>query len=587
MKMGFGHGIWLLLVLVSSAVGQQRKPETYPVHPDSVRQDGVPIGTVTQYTFTESKIFPGTERNYWVYLPHQGKASEPACLMVFNDGQGFVSEKRHAKIPIVFDNLIHKGKMPVTVGVFVNPGVVPPVADGALPRYNRSFEYDAVGDRYARFLAEELLPEVEKLVKLKQDPNSRAICGTSSGGVAAFTAAWSRPDLFRRVYTMVGTYIGLRGAETYSTLVRKTEAKPLRIFLQDGSSDLNIYCGDWWVANQGMLSALAYGGYEVNHRWGEGFHGGKHGGAIMPEVLEWLWAGYPAQVTTHYDEIGSRSMVPLALIEGEGWELVSSGHEFTEGPAVNVDGDLFFSDLEGSKVHRVAADGTTRVFVADSKGTNGLAFSPDGRLFGAQRDANRVVAWQADGKMEIIVEGVRPNDLVVGHNGNLYVTEPRKRTVWLIRPDGSRIAVDADAKGCNGLALSPDQSLLYVGDYAGRFVTSYQVRADGTLAHKQPYYYLHLDGNENRSLADGMCVAEDGWLLVATAMGVQVCDQAGRVNLIIPPPPGERHPANLTFGGPDGSSLYATCGSKVFKRKVKLKGALPWQAPVKPSKPRL
>ena len=175
-------------------------------------------------------------------------------------------------------------------------------------------------------------------------------------------------------------------------------------------------------------------------------------------------------------------------------ELVSEGHAFTEGPAVSATGELFFSDLEGSKIHRVDSEGKTSVFVADSKGTNGLAFGPDGRLFGAQRDGNRVVAWTPDGKIKVIADKIRPNDLVVGYNGNLYVTEPRKRTVWLIRSDGSRLAVDNDAKGCNGVVLSPDQSLLYVTDYGGRFVTSYQIREDGTLAHKQPYYYLHQIG---------------------------------------------------------------------------------------------
>jgi sugar lactone lactonase YvrE/enterochelin esterase-like enzyme len=575
----------LFLICGATADAQRKGP---PVHPDAVRKDGVPKGTVTQYQLTDSKIFPGTTRDYWIYVPAQYDGKKPAALMVFQDGRGYVNEKGHSRIPIVFDNLIHSGEMPVTVGVFVNPGVVPPPAGSkALPRFNRSFEYDGVSDRYARFLDEEILPEVEKLVKLDPNPDARGICGSSSGGVAAFTVAWHRPDMFRRVYTLVGTYIGLRGAERYPILVRKTEPKPLRIFLQDGSNDLDIYCGDWWVANQDMLSALKYGGYEVNHSWDDGPHGARFGGAIMPDVMRWLWKDYPKPVTTHYDNIGSRSQAPRILIEGEDWEQVSEGHAFTEGPAVNDKGELFFSDLEGSKIHKVDANGKASVFVADSKGTNGLAFGRDGRLYGAQRDGQQVVAWDMSGKMTVLAKNIRPNDLVVAHNGNVYVTEPRKGTVWLIRPNGEKVAVESDMRGCNGVVLSPDQSLLNVADFGGRFVYSYQVQPDGTLKHKQQYHYLHVPVNQSRSEADGMCVDQEGWLYVATAMGIQVCDQPGRVNLIIPSPPGERKPANVTFGGANWDVLYATCGSKVFKRKVKMTGALPWKEPVVPKKPQL
>jgi gluconolactonase len=177
-------------------------------------------------------------------VPEQYRADTPAAVMVFQDGGRFVAEDGRWRVPVVFDSLIHRGDMPVTVGVFVDAGVVPARAAEQQPRFNRSFEYDALGDRYARFLLEELLPEVGKGFNLTGDPNLRAIGGSSSGGICAFTVAWNRPDAFRRVLSFIGSYTGLRAGDTYPTLVRKTEPRPIRVFLQDGSRDLNIAVGD-------------------------------------------------------------------------------------------------------------------------------------------------------------------------------------------------------------------------------------------------------------------------------------------------------------------------------------------------------
>jgi len=229
-------------------------------------------------------------------VPKQYDPAKPACLFVNQDGIQF-------NAPAVFDELIHKKEMPVVIGVFVRPGEVPAINDKALIRYNRSYEYDGLGDNYARFLLEELLPDVEKkstkdgrAIKLSKDGNDRAIGGSSSGAVCAFTAAWERPDAFRRVFSAIGTYVGLRGANVYPTLIRKYEPKPLRVFLQDGKNDLNIYGGDWWMANQEMKRALKFAGYEVNHEWGEGGHDGKHATKIFPEAMKWLWKDWPAPI---------------------------------------------------------------------------------------------------------------------------------------------------------------------------------------------------------------------------------------------------------------------------------------------------
>jgi enterochelin esterase-like enzyme len=259
----------------------------YKHGPDSEVQD-VPHGKVTKHTWT-SKVFPGTVRDYWIYVPAQYDGSTPAALMVFQDGGGYVGEKGDFRVPVVFDNLIAKKQMPVTVGVFINPGVVPPAKPGGQGRANRSFEYDTPSDQYVRFLEEEILPEVSKTVKLKTDPASRAICGISSGGICAFTAAWERPDLFGKVLSHVGSFTNIRHGDTYPGQIRKTERKPIRVFLQDGSGDLDNLHGHWPLANQEMAAALKFAKYDVEFVYGTGRHSGKHGGAILPDSLRWLW----------------------------------------------------------------------------------------------------------------------------------------------------------------------------------------------------------------------------------------------------------------------------------------------------------
>jgi enterochelin esterase family protein len=260
----------------------------YELGPDSREKPEVPRGKVTKHSWT-STIFPGTVRDYWVYVPAQYDPKQPACVMVFQDGGSYVDLKRDFRVPTVFDNLIAKKEMPVTVGIFINPGVVPADGPDKKPRSNRSFEYDTISDQYARFLEKEILPEVGKQYNLTKDPAGRAICGISSGGICAFTVAWERPDLFRKVLSHVGSFTNIRGGDVYPGRIRKTERKPIRVFLQDGSGDLDNQHGSWPLANQQMAAALKFAKYDYKFVYGDGGHNGKHGGAILPESLRWLW----------------------------------------------------------------------------------------------------------------------------------------------------------------------------------------------------------------------------------------------------------------------------------------------------------
>jgi sugar lactone lactonase YvrE len=277
-----------------------------------------------------------------------------------------------------------------------------------------------------------------------------------------------------------------------------------------------------------------------------------------------------------------------------GWQLVSEGHRFTEGPAVNVKGEIYFTDGPNSKIHKIGLDGKVSEFVSDSKRAGGQAFGPDGRLYAATGADQKIVAYDVSGSTggqpAVIAEGIRGNDLVVARNGNIYVTEPNvpavdQSNVWLIKPNGEKKVVDVGLRYANGVTLSPDQTLLYVADYRSHWVYSYLIQPDGSLQYKQQYYWLHMPDNVDSSQADGMRVDRDGRLYVATRMGIQVCDQAGRVNAILPTPNGRV--SNLSFGGANFDTIFATCGDKIYKRKLKVKGANAWDAPNKPEPPRL
>jgi enterochelin esterase-like enzyme len=267
----------------------QTAPDDYKLGPDSLKQPGVSEGKVTQMPAWKSDIFPGTVRDWWIYVPAQYDDKKPACVMIFQDGGGYVSDKGSYRTPTVFDNLIHKKEMPVTIGIFLNPGNVPGSGPGKKSRSNRSFEYDRLSDQYAVFLEKEILPEVSKKYNLRQDAAGRALGGISSGGICAFTAAWERPDLFSKVLSHVGSFTNIRGGDVYPSLIRKTEKKPIRVFLQDGSGDLDNLHGSWPLANQSMASALKLMNYDYRLEFGDGGHNGKHGGAIMPDSLKWLW----------------------------------------------------------------------------------------------------------------------------------------------------------------------------------------------------------------------------------------------------------------------------------------------------------
>lgn len=323
-----------------------------------------PRGTLEIGRIAGSEVFPGTVRDVGVWIPPEVRdGGRPARVTIFQDGvtRGWWSLKG----PWVLDRLLEAGRIPPMVGVFASSGVVPADRPDALPRWNRSFEYDEVGDRYARFVLDELLPWVssEHDLALSDDPSDRALVGISSGGSAAFTAAWERPDAFRRVCSGIGSFVGLRGAHEHATLVRKVEPRPLRVFLQDGSADLDNPYGDWWMANLALERSLRFAGYDVRTAWGDGGHAGDQLGEVLPEALEWLWRepDAPVEVGLGWAEgctvgrlVGGRpSWRDVGPAEGpppaDGATVRSPDHawRFTVDPGAAV-----------VHVHRIGADGS-------------------------------------------------------------------------------------------------------------------------------------------------------------------------------------------------------------------------------------
>ena len=277
----------LNLILCPSA-----RATIFPSPIRSQQGDGVPQGNVEPFILT-SKVFHGAVHKGWIYVPKQYDPKSPACVMIFQDGSGYQNKTGAWRVPVVFDNLINSKEMPITIGIFIDPGVgsVPSGSKDALPRQNRSFEYDSVTDQYSRFLLEEVLPEVSKKYNLTTDGNGRALAGISSGGICAFTAAWFRPDQFSRVLSFVGSFTNIRGGNIYPDLIRKSEPKPIRVFLQDGTNDLDNGFGSWPVASRDMADALRFAGYDFKYVFGDEGHNARQGGAILPEALRFRSCG--------------------------------------------------------------------------------------------------------------------------------------------------------------------------------------------------------------------------------------------------------------------------------------------------------
>ena len=612
-------------------------PVDYSLGPESQPQPGVPKGTLTQHKLAPGKYYPGTPHNYQIYVPAQYNASRPTPFMIFLDGNGYAGD--NIRIPVVFDNLIAKGDLPPMVGIFINPGVLPALSEQAQNRYERIFQYDSLTPRFSSFLVEELIPQVAKSYNLSNDPNDRAIAGSSTGGVGAFVAAWERPDQFRRVLTLIGSFGNFRGADRLPGLIRKTEPKPIRVIMQTGRQDINNYAGSWYLENPRMAAALEFAGYDVRLELGEEGHNARHGAAVMPDMLRWLWRDYPKPIVVREPVPGAgrgvfaqlvprRELVPappnparqggpppgagatqatpargaaaggqagprgaiLTLISHErGWEQVGNGYQSTASPAVDKDGNVFFADPVANRIYKSDATGHVSVFKENTGGAKSLRVGADGRIYASQPLKQRIVSYGPSGDDKTVAGNIVANDLVVNGKGEIYFVDSTRKTVGYVDARGQQRVVYSGGEIMRPSALSftPDQAYLWVADGMNRYTWSFQIAQDGSLINGEPFQRLELPEETLFSGVEGLAVDSVGYVWATSTMGIQVCEQPGRCAQILNKPEAGSTPiAHIAFGGPERNWLYVTQGSKLFRRPVKRTGVVAWE-PTKPPQPGL
>lgn len=556
--------------------------DEYMLGPDSLPHPSVPVGKVFRFELTDSKVYPGTSRIITVYVPASYKGDKPACVYVGLDGLGF-------EAPAAFDNLIAQGTMPVTIGIGVSPGTVKSANAEENPRFDRSLEFDSLNGRLGRFLLAEVLPEVEMHrtpdglpILLSKDANDRAIGGASTGGIGAFTVAWEHPDAFRRVFSAIGTYVGMRGGEQYYVTVRKTEPKPLRVFMEDGVHDEWLggpEMGDWWMSNQTMERALEFGGYEVRHVWGAGTHNGSHAAALFPDAMKWLWKDWPIPIRARE----SNNPVLRAILNPDSsWELAATDCAPRSRLAANAKGEVLYADGGVNSIAHVVSEGDTTRCQQNNEGTS-LAFGPDETLYRALSRGG-VAITQADGneRTNSQVVNLHLRGLTVRSNGDIYATAEGsggQSELWLIRSTGEPLLLAANLKGASGVALSPDGLWLFVAQAQSRSGMSYRVRSDGTVDDGEPFYHFVVPDWVDSSGAADVAMDRDGRSYAATSAGVQVFDRNGRVTAILPLP-GNEAATGVSFGGREFDTLYVAAGDKIYRRKLHVRGAPAWAAPI-------
>ena len=529
--------------------------------PPALKPEEILPGEIIQCQFNTSKIFPGAVRDVTVFIPAQYNGSKPACVYVRADGYR-PPEKS------MLETMIASHEMPVTVGVFVRPGEVPAPMKGTLGRRNRDYEYDGVSDNNVRFLVDELLPYVAKEfnLNLSTDGNDRCMAGGSSGGIAAFTAAWNRPEEFSRVYAASGSWVAFRGGHEFPTLVRKFEAKPIRAFLTTATRDMENAAGDWFLLDQEMDKALKFSGYDYQFRIIDGKHVAGYS-EHWQEAMAYLWRDWPQRVQAG----PSAPRAQEILIPGENWQLVAEGFKSTRGPACNSTGEVFFADTTRNRIHRIELDGTVTEFVSDSGQAHCVSVGPDGAVFTISEKSGKLMSYDGGGNGSVVMDDILGHSILARPDGSLYVTTNGDQahgpgSVWLIK-DGKKSRVDNGLKFATGMAYRPDQWLLSVAEGHSKWVCSYQINEDGTLTNKERFFHLHVEDWDDDAGAESLCYSVEGRQFVATRSGVQISADDGPTQVILPVPDRGRV-TGVCLGGKDLDTLYAFCGDRIWKRKI-------------------
>jgi gluconolactonase len=622
--------VWFAAPAVPAVVRQGSistlPPVDYSLGADSQPQPGVPTGALSRHVLAPGKFFPGTPHNYQAYVPAQYEASRPIAFMIFLDGAGYAGN--NVRVPVVLDNLIARRELPAMIAIFLDPGVLPARSDEVQNRYERIFEYDSLTPRFSSFLIEELIPEVAGRYNLSKDANDHGIAGISTGGVGAFVAAWNRPDQFRRVITWVGSFGNFRGADRLPGLIRRTEPRPLRIFMQTGRQDLVNYAGSWYLENPRMAAALEFAGNDVKIELGEDGHSNRHGASILPDTLRWLWRDYPHPISVTEPQAGAgrglfaqlvprREVVPPtppagppapaagAAAAGRGggprgavyaliyrdkpWEQVGDTYKSAASPAMDRDGNVFFADPAGNRIYRSDATRIVTLFKENTGGARALRFGADGRLYATQLSSRRLVSYGPAGDELVVAQNIQANDLALTRSGAIYFVDTGQKAVGYLDEKKQRRVVynRGEIMSPTALTLTPDQSMLLVADGMDRFQWSFQIAADGSLVNGEPFQRLEMPEEGLFSGVGGLTVDSIGYMWATSAMGIQVCEQPGRCSNILNKPEFNSTPVTgIAFGGPGRAWLYVTQGNKLFRRETRRTGVVAWE-PIKPPQPGL
>jgi gluconolactonase len=543
------HYILVVVLLLSSVV---------------VNAQEIQKGRLEKFEYKDSKIFLGTVRTVTVYIPQQIDPSIPACVHIQQDGLD-----PNSRFNNVFDTLIQNKEMPVTVGIFINSGSMPQAKEGSLSRPNRCFEYDGVGDNYARFLLEEMIPYVAAKYKLNlsNSGNDRSIGGCSSGGIAAFNAAWERPDAFTRVYCTSGSFVAFRGGHEFPTMIRKTDPKPIRSYITTATYDMENCAGDWYLLDLEIEKALKFSGYDYQFKLIA--NGGHCSGnyELFGTGMRYLWKGWPTAVKAGQ----GAPRVSDVIIPNETWSLVKGGFTNAGGAACNIKGEVFFTDAPGSKIYKIDSTGKVSTFLENSGNSNSLSFGANGELYSVSAKSGKLMSYDVKGSGKQIEDGIFGQYILARPDGGLYVTtgndEAQKGNILLIK-DGVKTMLDAGIAFSSGVAMSPDRWLLAVADNVSHWVYSYEIAAGGKLINKERFFWLHVQDWEDNSGAEAICYDKEGHLYVATKMGVQICTWDGPTQVILPVP-GNQKITGVCIGGANMDILFAFCGDKIYKRKIK------------------
>lgn len=450
--------------------------------------------------------------------------------------------------------------------------------NGTLGRRNRDFEYDGVSSNNVRFLVDELLPFIAKeyQLNLSTDGNDRCISGGSSGGIAAFTAAWNRPDAFSRVYAASGSWVAFRGGHEFPMMVRKFEAKPIRSFLTTATRDMENVAGDWFLLDLEMDKALKFSGYDYQFRVIDGPHVAGYG-EHWQEAMAFL-RGWPERVKAGTSSPRARDI----LVPGEDWQMLAEGFQSTRGPACNAEGEVFFADTSNNRIHRIGLDERVTEFVSDAGLAHCVTVGPDGSLFSISEKSGKLMQYDSQGNGTVVMDNIVGHSILARPDGSLYVTTNGEKshgpgTVWLIK-EGKKSQVDADIKFATGMAYRPDQWLLSVAEGHSKWVYSYQINDDGTLKNKERFFHLHVADWDDDAGAESLCYSMEGRQFIATRSGIQISADDGPTQVIIPVPDGNRV-TGVCLGGRDRDTMFAFCGNRIWKRKIRHHGMgayTPW-----------